>query len=121
MRQRIEIRRTKFNLESVGLMMLLLVVPSLLLLSHRVCGELEVAANETAVSFKNDDFLSRQTVPDIQAVLQKQLNDKKFENLNMFLVIIKNSLAEAGYQIDAGKLINQPVLIELPFRLCKYI
>lgn len=63
----------------------------------------EVVSSEPRPIFKNEEFLNRKQIPDVQGVLQKPLNDKKFENLNMFLVILKNSLTEAGYQPSPGE------------------
>lgn len=67
----------------------------------------EVVSSEPRPIFKNEEFLNRKKIPDVQGVLQKPLNDKKFENLNMFLVILKNSLTEAGYQPSPGKCTKQ--------------
>ncbi|XP_059617960.1 uncharacterized protein LOC132262650 [Phlebotomus argentipes] len=60
----------------------------------------EVPLNTTTkLNLKNDEYLTEKIIPDIQFVVQKQLNDKKFETLNMFLVILKNSLIESGYRV----------------------
>lgn len=68
-----------------------------------VAGD-EVVSSEPRILFKNEEHLNRKKFPDVQAVLQKPLSDKKFENLNMFLVILKNCLSEAGYQSNSGEL-----------------
>lgn len=57
------------------------------------------------LNLKNDEYLTEKIIPDIQFVVQKQLNDKKFETLNMFLVILKNSLIESGYRVSKGNYI----------------
>ncbi|GAB0093513.1 uncharacterized protein DMENIID0001_086630 [Sergentomyia squamirostris] len=60
----------------------------------------EVPLNTTTkLNLKNDEYLTEKIIPDIEFVVQKQLNDKKFETLNMFLVILKNSLIESGYRV----------------------
>ncbi|XP_055712868.1 uncharacterized protein LOC129807546 [Phlebotomus papatasi] len=55
----------------------------------------------TSIKFnlKNNEYLTEKIIPDIQFVVQKQLNDKKFETLNMFLIILKNSLIDSGYRV----------------------
>lgn len=63
----------------------------------------EVVSSQPRVVFKNEEFLNRKTIPDVQTVLQKPLTDKKFENLNTFLVVLKSSLTEAGYQASPGE------------------
>lgn len=66
----------------------------------------EVVSSQPRVIFKNEEFLSRKKIPNVQAVLQKPLTDKKFENLNTFLVILKSSLTDAGYQASPGECPN---------------
>lgn len=63
----------------------------------------EVVSSEPRAIFKNEEFLRRNQIPDVQAVLQKPLTDKKFENLNSFLEVLKDSLSGAGYQANAGE------------------
>lgn len=62
----------------------------------------EVVSSQPRAIFKNEEFLSRKKIPDVQGVLQKPSTDKKFENLNAFLAVLKNALAEAGYQASPG-------------------
>lgn len=74
----------------------------------------EVVSSEPRILFKNEEHLNRKTFPDVQAVLQKPLNDKKFENLNMFLVILKNCLTEAGYKTNSGEFNESGGANEIP-------
>lgn len=55
------------------------------------------------VAFKNDEYVNRKQIPDVQSLLQKPLTDKKFENLNTFLDTLKSSLTEAGYRSNPGE------------------
>lgn len=68
-----------------------------------VAADDEMVSSEPRAVFKNEEFLSRKKIPDVQGVLQKPLNDKKFENLNQFLVVLKDSLTEAGFQPSPGE------------------
>lgn len=72
-------------------------------LAGGVAADDEVVSSQPRVVFKNEEFLNRKTIPDVQTVLQKPLTDKKFENLNTFLVVLKSSLTEAGYQASPGE------------------
>ena len=76
---------------------------SLVLLVTLVSADEEVVSGLPRAIFKNEEFLSRKQIPDVQGVLQKPLTDKKFENLNTFLTVLQSSLTEAGYKSSPGE------------------
>lgn len=82
--------------------LLLLIGISCLLASPTLADE-EVVSTQPRVPFKNEEFLNRKQIPDLQGILQKPLTDKKFENLNTFLVVLQSTLTEAGFKSSPGE------------------
>lgn len=103
------ITRTRRYISTSGLQMMMMIFCAVLLLLCPIApttADDEVVAGgggQPRVAFKNDEYVNRKQIPDVQSLLQKPLTDKKFENLNTFLDTLKSSLTEAGYRSNPGE------------------
>lgn len=82
---------------------LLMLIGISCLLATPTSADEEVVSTQPRVLFKNEEFLNRKQIPDLQSILQKPLTDKKFENLNTFLVVLQSTLTEAGFKSSPGE------------------
>lgn len=94
---------TSGSLTASPLRLLICCTALLLLVFATVVVADEMVSSQPRVPFKNEEFLNRRKFPDVQGVLQKSSSN---ENLNMFLMILKNTLVDSGYTPSSGKSVS---------------